>query len=118
MYSTYHMIHVNARYSPRRVRCYETGRYHRHQFHTEEYARAICGVTLVRDRDQFCNVGIADPRWDYDWCPSCVKLVPWSDKGKQMWVARGLEAMNSEEWKAWVESPEARAAFPSIFGDA
>ena len=66
MPGTYHIIHANARYATRRVRCYETGRYHRHKTHEEESVSSVCGRTLVSRRDQFCNIGIADPNWKYD----------------------------------------------------
>ena len=65
----YHIIPPGAYYRSRRVRCYESGRYHRHQSHEEEYCFALCGKEVVRGRDDYCNLSIANPVvWSYDWC--------------------------------------------------
>lgn len=47
---SYHIIHDKSPSSNRRVRCYETGRYHRHQTHVEEFIQVICGKTIPHRR--------------------------------------------------------------------
>ena len=106
MPGTYHIIHANATYRMRRVRCYETGRYHRHNYHDEEYATAACGSEVSRDRSDFCNISIATPDWNYDWCHKCVQSFPWNEEGRTKWEARGIKTMGGEEWNEWIETPE------------
>jgi len=112
MPGTYHIIHANADYSSRRVRCYESGRYHRHKTHVEEYVRAVCGTELIRNRDKFCNIGIATPSWDYDWCHKCVRAFPWKDGARKQWQAKGIETIPAESWADWLETPEGEYAKP------
>ena len=93
MPGTYHIIHANARYATRWVPCYETGRYHRHKTHKEQYVPSLCGGTLVEGRDQFCNAIIANPDWNYDWCHGCVRVLPWTDDARGKWLRKGIDTL-------------------------
>lgn len=74
----YHILHPNAGISGRMVTCNETGRYHRHKRHLEEFSVALCGAEVIVGKDEFCNLGIADPlAWSNDWCQKCVESAPW-----------------------------------------
>ena len=48
MLGKYHIIHANAQPIQRRVRCYETGRYHRHNTHVEEFFRSAPAERRLR----------------------------------------------------------------------
>ena len=114
MPGNYHIIHFDTTYSQVRVRCYESGRYHRHQTHIEERYPSVCGLTLERSADRSCNIGIASPDWDYDWCRECVKAFIWTDEARKKWAAKGIETLSPEEWSEWAKTPEGEYARPAI----
>ena len=93
MPGTYHII-TAVGYAKQRVSCYQTGPGHRHKSHIEESAPSACGRTVVQGRDQFCNISIANPRWDYDWCHDCVRAFSWPDKARKLWLAKGIETVD------------------------
>ena len=37
---------------------------------------SACGVTLVHNRDDYCNISIANPDWNHNWCHDCVRMFP------------------------------------------
>lgn len=87
----YHILPPNARLSKRMVSCNETGRYHRHRKHLEEYSVAICGAEVVVGSDDYCNLNIADPvRWSNDWCRRCVESVQWKQDYMKKLKAKGF----------------------------
>ena len=110
MPGTYHIIHYHANYTRRRVRCYETGSSHRHKTHIQETVPAVCGVTLDRVKDQFCNVGIADPNWTYNWCHDCVRAFPWTNEGRAKWKKAGIDTLEESAWNEWLQTPEGEYA--------
>lgn len=92
MRRTYHLIPFDTySYRTRRVQCNQTGRYHRHKTHEEQYAVARCGQEVLKDEDTSCNEGIANPQWDKNWCHECVRAVPWTDPVKDLWRGKGIE---------------------------
>ncbi len=91
MSGTYHLVALDARYRTRRVLCYRTGRHHRHKTHQEQYTSTLCGQEVLRSEGTSCSEGIADPRWDKDWCHDCVRSAPWRDDVKGLWRAKGIE---------------------------
>ena len=97
MPGTYHIIHANARFAMKRVRCYGTGQSHRHKTHLEESVPAACGKILVSGRDQFCNIGIANPYWNHDWCHECVRVFPWTDDAKRLWLKKGVKFLDADQ---------------------
>ena len=106
MLGPYHIIHAYEQPIRRRVRCFETGRYHRHQTHIEEFFRAACGETFSRRESDCCNITIADPNWDKNWCQKCVKMFPWTEKARQIWLDKhGIETLDSESWKRQFATP-------------
>ena len=111
MSGNYHIIHADENYSTRRVICYESGRYHRHQTHEERYVQAACGTVVSPDRGDFCNISIANPNWNYDWCHVCVRAFPWTDGAKEMWRKKGITASNSLEWDEWLKTPEGKSVW-------
>lgn len=110
MPGTYHIIPFRARYTTRRVPSYAIGPGHRRKTHMEESVRAKCGRTLVKGRDQFCNISIATPDWNYDWCHDCVRAYPWNEDGRKAWLRRGIETMDSSSWEEWLKTPEGEYA--------
>ena len=87
----YHILPPNAGLSKRMVTCNETGRYHRHRRHLEEYSVALCGAEVVIGNDEFCNLSIADPvGWSYDWCQECVESVSWNQDYIKKLKAKGF----------------------------
>ena len=115
MAGTYHLIHHNANYASRRVRCQEGGQYHRHKTHLEESVRSVCGKTLVRNRDKFCNVGIAEPSWDKDWCHDCVRAFPWTEQARKLWLGiHGIETHDNDAWEEWLRTPDGKAVWPGL----
>ena len=54
----YHILPPNADYRSWKVRCHETGRFHRHQTHVEEYTTALCGAEVIKDSGNYCNIDI------------------------------------------------------------
>ena len=88
----FHII-ADIPYRTRVVPCYETGRFHRHKKHKEEFCNAVCGREVVRERDRFCSIIIANPRdWKYDWCRDCVATVRWKPEYAEELKARGILA--------------------------
>ena len=114
MPGTYHIIHFDTTYTQVRVRCYESGRYHRHKTHIEERYPSVCGLTLERRGDQSCNIGIANPDWNYDWCHKCVKAFIWTGEARKTWAAKDIETLSPEEWSKWIQTPEGEYARPAI----
>ena len=91
MPGNYHIIHENARYSTRRVRCNESGRNHRHKTHDEQFVESACGNILSPNGNQFCSVAIVNPNWTYDWCHDCVRAFQWREQARQIWHCKGIE---------------------------
>ena len=100
MLGTFHIIHENARFATKRVRCYGTGRYHRHKTHLEESVSAACGKILVSGRNQFCSILVANPYWNHNWCHDCVKVFSWTDDARNAWLEKGIETLDTdqEDW--------------------
>ena len=96
MPGSYHIIQDNSQYWSRRVPCYETGRYHRHKTHIEEYARAACGAEVNLNTDTSCNLSILDPRWNKDWCHKCVRAYRWTGDAWKLWRSKGIEALTEK----------------------
>ena len=82
----YHIILPTAQLRQERVRCHIENSIHRHKYHIEETFQAICGDRTLREN--CCNSDIANPNWNYNWCHQCVKLLPWTDEGKRLWLER------------------------------
>lgn len=97
MPGTYHIIPANARFTTKRVRCYGTGRYHRHKTHLEESVSAACGKTLVSGRNQFCSIDITTPDWKYDWCHDCVRAFLWTDVARSVWLKKGIKTLDTDQ---------------------
>ena len=57
---------------------------------------ALCDEVLERNKVDYCNVGIANPNWDYDWCHACVQAAEWTDEAKRLWEAKGIRLDRSE----------------------
>ena len=47
--------------------------------------KAVCGRTLTRYQDDYCNIAIANPNWDKDWCHDCVKCYRWPGDDVDIW---------------------------------
>ena len=94
MPGTYHIIHDHSQWGTRRVPNYGAGSGRRHKTRKEETVIATCGRTLVIGRDQCCNIGIATPEWNYDWCHDCVRAFPWEEDARKMWLKKGIETMD------------------------
>ena len=108
MPGNYHIVHANAGPIKRRVRCYETGRDHRHQTHMEEFFQSACGQTLSRRQFDCCNITIADPSWKYNWCHDCVKAFPWAEEGRRIWLEKhGIATLDYDSWKEQLLTPDA-----------
>ena len=101
MPGTYHIVHLNARYFTRWV----DGR-------KREFIGPVCGEDLPRERGQSCNISIATPSWNYDWCHDCVKAFPWTEDARKIWAKKGIEAMDEHTWNEWINSPEGEYAKP------
>ena len=87
---SYHII-VATHYHERRVPCNETGRYHRHKTHVEQYTTALCGREVTKGKDGFCNLSIANPvEWPRNWCRSCIEAVSWKPEYVDKLKAKGL----------------------------
>ena len=83
----FHIIPPISDYRRRSVLCNEPR--HRHRRHVEEYTTAHCGLEVVRDRDQYLNIGVVDPVGRPEgmgnvpgggprpWCVDCVSDIPW-----------------------------------------
>ena len=69
----YHILPLDADYRSRRVPCHETGHFHRHKTHVEQYTEALCGREIIKDSGNYCNLSIArhmSPR-----CQSCEEVA-------------------------------------------
>ena len=110
MLGKYHIIHANAQPIQRRVRCYETGRYHRHNTHVEEFFRSACGETFTLRQNDACNITIANPNWDKNWCHDCVKAFPWTEEARGIWREKhSIETLDHASWEKWVRTSEGSA---------
>ena len=58
--------------------------------HRQDYATALCGLEVVRHRDEYCNVDIANPQWEHDWCVECVCRTIWTEEEIQVLHDKGL----------------------------
>ena len=87
----FHIIPVANSYHQRRVPCHQTGRYHRHKTHIEQYIRTLCGKEVVKDRDEYCSISTADPDWPNAWCQACVESTEaWTPEEMKKWQAKGF----------------------------
>ena len=88
----YHVIGINAHYYTERFRDY------RGRTRTVELTTAVCGVELNRANTNFCNISIAGPQWDYDWCHNCVRYFSdiWTDEAKKLWREKGIAMLSKE----------------------
>ena len=94
MSGSYHIIHHHARY-------------------IEESVLAVCGKTLVKGRDDCCNISAATPDWSYDWCHDCVKAFLWNENARKLWREKhGIETLDRDSWERWLHTPKGRAVFP------
>ena len=84
----FHIL-INQSYRTRKVRCFETGRYHRHQWHLEEFGDSACGIELVKGRHQFAGLTMAMPSVEQPWCSKCVESIPWTAEATKEWEQRG-----------------------------
>lgn len=48
--------------------------------------RAACGAQLVRYQDEYCNIVIANPKWERNWCADCVRAFHWSEPDRIVWI--------------------------------
>ena len=69
-------------------------------------APAVCGKLLDKDEDGYCNISVADPEWDKDWCEPCVVAIAWSNQFTLKWQERGIGAMELTEYVQWLRTPE------------
>ena len=114
MPGSYHIIRVNARPYTRSAPCYKGGRYHRHKTCKEEFLPTACGGAVESSKNASCNISIANPDWNYDWCHACVRAFPWNQDGVNGWRKRGIEALGSMDWAEWVKTPEGEYARPKF----
>ena len=86
-----HILPANAGYATRRVPCRETGRYHRHKWHTEEHCEALCGAEVIRDQHRYVNITELRPDLlSRDSCRHCVEAVPWTPEAIEQLKAKGF----------------------------
>lgn len=71
---------------------------------------------IVIGEEQYCNISIATPEWDKDWCHDCVRAFPWKDDARKIWLKKGIEAMDLSSWSEWLKTPEGEYAKPGKFG--
>ena len=102
MPGTYHIIHFDARYRTAPV---GRGQY-RGRTRVEQSTQAACGQFVVRDRDTYCSIKIANPNWAYDWCHACVRAYPWSDDARKLWLGKGIETLDPASWEQWLQTPD------------
>ena len=92
MPGSYHIITLYAQPYSMRVRCHQEGRDHRHATHIERFIETVCKKTIPYGPDNCCNISIANPNWDKNWCRDCVTAFPWTDEGSKMWLEKhGIE---------------------------
>ena len=60
--------------------------------HEQNYGNAICGAEVVRHRDEYCSVHIANPAWNRDWCTGCICRTPWRPDEVRTIRERGILA--------------------------
>ena len=70
-----HILPPDAYYGTRRVVCNETGRYHRHKSHDEQFTYAYCKTEVVKGRDDFVNLTIFNPAMKSLWCRECFESI-------------------------------------------
>ena len=59
----------------------------------QKLVQSLCGEILDRrKKESFCDKALASPFWPYDWCPECVRALPWNDEvtRKLWWIERGI----------------------------
>ena len=76
----YHILAPNSDYRSRRVTCRQTGRFHRHKTHVEEYTEALCGKEIIKGSGIYCN--LANAR---DMSPRCQSCEEKADKSWPDW---------------------------------
>ena len=77
-------------------------------------APAVCGRLLAKDEDDYCNISVADPGWDKDWCEPCVIAIAWSNEFTLKWQERGIGAMELTDYFQWLRKPEGEYARQSF----
>ncbi len=108
---SYHINKFFANYRRGTVPCRE--RRHRHQWCVGEVLDTICGIAIDRYNRDCCNAYIANPNWDYDWCPTCVRSLPWNEDARTAWVEKhGIEVPNATDYREWLDTPEGQAVWP------
>lgn len=55
--SFWHLLPLGASWRTRRIPCHETSYYHRHKTHEETYTSALCGIKVLEEEGNFCNIG-------------------------------------------------------------
>ena len=75
---------------------------------------AVCGKLLAENEDDYCNISIADPEWDKDWCEPCVIAIAWSNRFTLKWQERGIGAMELTDYVQWIRAPEGEYAGQSF----
>lgn len=113
MSGTFHIIHFHVQSTRRRVPIpvYER-RSSQPKTREEERIKVACGKIIVIGEEQYCNISIATPEWDKDWCHDCVKAFPWTEDARKMWLGRGIETLDSSSWNDWLNTPEGKYANP------
>ena len=58
----------------------------------ERIVIAVCGAEVKESDPNACNLGIANPDWDYNWCRDCVLFYwdDWTEEGKAKWQKKGI----------------------------
>ena len=95
MKGTFHIVHLDATYT---------------SIGKKESITAACGKVLIRGEDDYCNISMAGPNLNYDWCHDCVKAFPWRSKSKKAWLERGIEVLDPSSWVRWLRTPEGEYA--------
>ena len=89
----YHII-VQQTYDARRVPCGpdcgETGGGGCRIADPREHIPGLCGADLIRHQSEYCAIGIANPKWDRDWCPGCLCRVGWTSRQVDVLERRGF----------------------------
>ena len=91
MPGTYHIIHDRSRWISRPAPKYGARR--RQKTRMEEMVEAICGKFIPANKDNCCNISVADPNWKRDWCHECVGAVQWSKHAQTLWRKKGIDVM-------------------------
>ena len=62
----------------------------RRKARTEQFAYALCGQLVVRDRGQYCGLSIASPKMNKPWCRACVESIEfWTPEAMEEWRSKG-----------------------------